>query len=338
MNIRGAAIRLSVFACVGALFTGLLYLTLGESTLGGSHAYRAVMVDVSGLEGGDVVRVAGVRVGQVDGLDVVSGNRVAVKFHVDDDQTLTDQTHVHVRYENLLGDRYLELGQPAGAGAELDEGSTIPEERTTPALDLDTLLNGFRPLFQGLSPDQVNSLATSLINTLQGRGGTVESLLAQTAELTNGLADHDQAIGSLIENLDTVLASIDDRDVQLQTTISQMRGLVGGLAADREPLADAVSSISRFSGSMAALLAEVRAPLNSVLAAAAGVAALLNRNSAQLNKTLETLPDAFRRLSRATSHGSFFNFYLCSVQVVVGGLNGRDVKTPVVSSDVDRCK
>jgi phospholipid/cholesterol/gamma-HCH transport system substrate-binding protein len=338
MKIRSEAIRLTVFALVGALFAGLLYLTLGEITLGSTRNYRAVMSDVSGLQNGDLVKVAGVRVGQVKGLEVLSDNRVAVEFDLDEDHTLTDRTQVLVRYENLLGDRYLELDQPAGEGKRLKDGATIPEDRTTPALDLDVLLNGFRPLFQGLAPEQVNQLASSLINTLQGRGGTIESLLGQTAQLTNGLADHDKAIGSLIGNLDTVLASIDSRDVQLRTTISQMRRLVSGLSADRDPLAAAVSSINGFSASFAGLLADVRAPLDAVLGAVRDVAALLNRNTERLDKTLKTLPGAYRRLSRIGSHGSFFNFYLCSVQVAVGGPQGPEIKSPVIRSNVDRCK
>ena len=337
MKVRAEAIKLTIFVVVGAVLAALLYLTLGEVTLGSSRDYRAIMTDVSGLESGDVVRVAGVRVGQVDGLHVEPGNRVAVSFHVDDDQRLTDRTQVLVRYENLLGDRYLELAQPPGEGAPLDDGATIPESRTTPALDLDVLLNGFRPLFEGLAPDQVNKLATSLIDTLQGRGGTIDSLLGQTAELTNGLADHDQVIGSLIGNLDTVLSSLDSRDLQLRTSITQMRNLVRGLAHDRDPIANAVSSISRFSQALAVVLADVRAPFRDLLLATRNVSALLNRNSARLEKTLAELPEAYQRLARVASHGSFFNFFLCSVQVVVGSPNGPDITSPVIRSDVKRC-
>ena len=337
MRIRAEAFKLTAFVTVGAIFAVLLYLTLGEVTLGPSRSYTAMMTDVSGLQSGDVVRVAGVRVGQVDGLSMESGNQVAVSFHVDEEQRLTDRTEVMVRYENLLGDRYLELAQPPGEGAALDDGALIPVGRTTPALDLDVLLNGFRPLFQGLAPDQVNELATSLIDTLQGRGGTVESLLRQTAELTNGLADHDQAIGSLISNLDVVLAALDSRDVQLRTSIGEMRNLMVGLARDRDPIGTAVSSINRFANALSVVLSDVRAPFRDLLLATRGVSTLLNQNSARLEKTLQTLPGAYARLARIASHGSFFNFYLCSVQVVVGAPNGPDITSPVVRSDVKRC-
>lgn len=336
MRIRSEATKLLAFVVFGLTTALLLYLTLAQSTVGATHAYSAVMTNVSGLESGDVVKVAGVRVGQVDGLHVLKGNRIKIDFHVSDAQQLSDHTHVTVRYENLLGNRYLELSQPPGVGKALPIGSTIPPSRTTPALDLDVLLNGFRPLFQGLQPQQVNELATGLVNTLQGRGGTVQALLANTASLTNGLADRDKAIGSVLTNLDVLLSSLDAHDTQLRNSIVQLRTLVSGLAADRDPIGGALGDISRLAGVLSTLFAQIGSPLASSLAALEGVSATLNRNSARVDKTLDLLPDAYNRLDRVASHGSFFNFYLCSVQVLVGS-ESNPITSPKIQSPEARC-
>ncbi|RHW22828.1 MCE family protein [Nocardioides immobilis] len=337
MNVRGEAIRLTVFGLVGLLTAGLLYLTLGEIRLGPANSFTVEMDDVSGLEPGDVVRVAGVRVGQVDGLEVIDDNKVRVAFHVEDGQELTDQTQVLVRYENLLGDRYLELQQPPGTGSPLAPGATIPASRATPALDLDVLLNGFRPLFRGLQPDQVNELATNLIATLQGRGGTVESLLQETGELTNGLADDSKAISSLIDNLNVLLGSLDSRDAQLRQTIGEFRRLVTGLAEDRDPITRSVVAINQMASELTGLFTSARGPFRSTVIAVDQLARLLNTNTKTLNKVLDSLPDAYQVLDRVASHGNFFNFYLCAVQVMVTGPGGRPIKTPVVRSQVERC-
>lgn len=337
MKIRGDAIRLTVFGVVGALTAGLLYLTLGEIRLGPSDSYRVEMSDVTGLEAGDVVRVAGVRVGQVEDLEVIEDNRVLVSFHVESDQPLTDRTQVLVRYENLLGDRYLELRQAPGVGEELDPGATIPVSRATPALDLDILLNGFRPLFRGLQPDQVNELATNLIATLQGRGGTVQSLLQRTASLTNGLADDSEAITSLIDNLNELLGSLDSRDVQIRQTISQFKRLVTGLAEDRDPITSSVVAINGMAAELTSLFARARGPFASTVVAVDRLAGLLNTNTRTLNKVLDSLPAAYQTLDRIGSHGTFFNFYLCSVQIKISGPGGRPIKTPAVKSQVERC-
>jgi phospholipid/cholesterol/gamma-HCH transport system substrate-binding protein len=337
VNIRAALVRLTVFATVGLLMLALLYLTLGDTRLGPTKDYRVVMNDVSGLESGDVVRVAGVRVGQVDGLDVVDDNLVEVSFHVEAGQALTDATQVLVRYENLLGDRYLELQQPPGEGSPLAAGATIPVGRTTPALDLDVLLNGFRPLFRGLEPAQVNELASNLIATLQGRGGTVESLLARTGSLTNGLADDSKAITSLIDNLDVLLGSLDSRDLQLRQTIGKFRTLVSGLANDKDPITQSVTSINQMAAALADLFHDGREPFKQTVIAVKDLAELLNTNTETLNKVLKSLPGAYQVLDRIGSHGNTFNFYLCAVQVAVSGPGGKQIRTPVVRSQVERC-
>jgi phospholipid/cholesterol/gamma-HCH transport system substrate-binding protein len=337
VTVRRDAIRLAIFGLVGLLTAGLLYLTLGEIRLGPANSFEVEMEDVSGLEAGDVVRVAGVRVGQVDGLDMVDDNVVRVSFHVEEDQELTDRTQVLVRYENLLGDRYLELQQPPGTGSPLEPGATIPASRTTPALDLDVLLNGFRPLFRGLQPDQVNELATNLIATLQGRGGTVESLLQQTGALTNGLADDSKAISSLIDNLNVLLGSLDSRDAQLRQTIGQFRRLVTGLAEDRDPITTSVVAIDDMAAELTGLFTSARGPFKSTVIAVDQLARLLNTNTATLNKVLDSLPAAYQVLDRVASHGTFFNFYLCAAQVMISGPNGEPIRTPVVRSQVERC-
>lgn len=337
MRVRGEAIKLTIFGVVGIVVGALLYLTLGQTQIGPTTSYHAIMTNVSGLESGDIVRIAGVRVGQVDSLDFGEDNQVEVSFHVDEGQSVTDATEVFVRYENLLGDRYLELSQASGTGKTLKPGATIPASRTTPALDLNVLLNGFRPLFQGLEPQQVNELATNLINTLQGRGGTVQSLLAQTASLTNGLADDDKAIGSLIDNMDSLLSSLDSRDEQLRQTITQLKGLVSGLATDAKPIGNSVVGIDALTSKLTDLFADTRRPFKSTVIAVADLAKLLNTNTKTLNEVLASLPAAYQALDRVGSHGTFFNFYLCSAQVVISGPNGQPIKTPVVRSQTERC-
>lgn len=336
MRIRAEATKLIIFATLGVVVAVVLYMTLARSTIGPANSYGAVLTDVSGLEKGDLVRVAGVRVGQVDGLSVGKDNEIEVRFHVAKDQTLSDQTRVLIRYENLLGDRYLELTQPPDTGRVLRPGSTIPSSLTSPALDLDVLLNGFRPLFQGLAPDQVNELATGIVNTLQGRGGTIQSLLAKTASLTNGLADHDKAIGSVLTNLEVVLSSLDAHDVQFTQAIAQLRDLVSGLARDRDPISASLGDVSRLTGTLQGLFEDVRTPLSQTLASLLGVSTTLNQNAARVNKIFSVLPNVYNRLDRVASHGSFFNFYLCSVQVLVGP-EKNPISTPRIQSPVKRC-
>ena len=116
-----------------------------------------------------------------------------------------------VRYENLIGDRYLALEEGAGLGAtNCNRDRPSRWHGPSPALDVDALIGGFRPLFRALDPDQVNALSGELLRVFQGQGGTISSVLAQTSALTTTLAGRDELIGEVITNLNTVLGTFAD--------------------------------------------------------------------------------------------------------------------------------
>lgn len=338
MSVTRDLTKLIIFFLVGALALVSLYATLSRNQSGPSTEYSAAMANASGLESGDLVKIAGIRVGQVRDVAMTADNQVKVSFEVAEDTPLTNETEFLVRYENLLGDRYAELAQGPQDGSALAAGSTIPVSRTRPALDLNVLLNGFKPLFTGLNPDEINELANNLIATLQGKGGTIRSLLEQTSSLTNGLADDDRVIGSLIANLNTLLASLNDRDEQLRTTITKFRSVVSGLSDDRDPIADSLDDVAALTERLRTLFGDVRQPFKSTTIALKDLADLLNTNEKTLNLVLSQLPAAYARIDRVGSHGNFFNFYLCSVQVKISGPGGAPIETPVVRSQTQRCE
>lgn len=131
---------------------------------------------------------------------VDGGKRARVEFNVDRSVPLYQSTTAQIRYLDLIGNRYLELkrGQGEGADKVLPPGGFIPLSRTQPALDLDALIGGFKPLFRALDPQKVNTIATALVTVFQGQGGTINDILDQTAQLTSQLGERDQAIGEVI--------------------------------------------------------------------------------------------------------------------------------------------
>src|SRR5690606_41357286 len=124
-------------------------------------------------------------------------------------------------------------------------GDTRPLERTARACDLNELVNGFKPLFRALSPDDVNKLSYEIIQVLQGEGGTVESLLQRTASLTTTIAEKDQVIGQVITNLNSVLTTINERTPQLDQLIVRLQKLVSGLASAGEPIGRSIEAPGR---------------------------------------------------------------------------------------------
>src|SRR3954468_19164293 len=187
-NLRGVAVRLAAFLIVCLLGIFALYAVFGQMRFGEkAHSYNAAFTNVTGLKNGDFVRIAGVEVGQVKKVAIQPDTTAMVEFTADDSVVLTEGSHAVIRYKDLIGGRYLGLEEGAGGVKKLNPGDTIPLARTSPALDLDALIGGFRPLFPALNPDQVNALTSQLIRAFQGQGGTINSFLTQAGELTNTL-------------------------------------------------------------------------------------------------------------------------------------------------------
>ncbi|MGH3864791.1 MAG: MCE family protein [Pseudonocardiaceae bacterium] len=310
--------KLIVFTVVTALATGLLALTIANTTLTSRSGYLARFTDVSGLLVGDDVRIAGVRVGSVDAIELVDRRVAQVSFSVDSGQRLPASVTASVLYRNLIGQRYLALERGAGpVGKTLEPGGLIPLGRTTPPLNLTVLFNGFKPLLVGLDPAQINRLSFEIVQVLQGQSGTVESLLASTSSLTRDVADRDRVIGEVIANLNAVLDTVNARDQQLSALIVQLQRLVSGLAADRKPIGEAIVSIGQLADVTASLVSDARPALRDNIAALGTLATNLAGSEQVIDGVLRFLPEKLNTLSRAGSYGSWFNFYLCGLEGTV---------------------
>ncbi|WP_299049859.1 MCE family protein [uncultured Nocardioides sp.] len=312
-----AGVKLVIFIVVTSLATSLLVITIGNLTFGAQREYKADFTDATGVVKGDDVRVAGVKVGVVKDVQVVDEtDRARVTFTVAETTAVTGATNVEIRYRNLVGQRYLSLSQGIGSTDRLPVGDVIGEDRTSPALDLTVLFNGFKPLFRALSPAELNQLSGEIIQVFQGEAGTVESLLASTASVTTDLANRDQLIGDLITNLNQVLTTVSDRDEELSDLIINFRRLVSGLRDDREPLLASLDGISELSVETADLVSGVRPPLVEDIREIRRLAGNLDRprDTAEIDRSLSVLPIKLRKIGRTAVYGSYFNFYLCNFQ------------------------
>jgi len=327
MKITGTAIKLGIFSLVLLLFTAMLIVVFGQMRFDRTTGYSAIFSNTSGLRTGQFVRASGVEVGKVSKIELIDGgSKVRVDFNVDRSLQLFDGTTASVRYLNLIGDRYLELKR-GESDKRLPAGGTIPLEHTEPALDLDALIGGFRPVFRALDPDKVNNIAQSIVTIFQGQGGTINDILDQTASLTSALADRDQAIGEVIKNLNTVLDTTVKHQQQFDETLQNFQKLVTGLKNREDPIASSVANISDAAGTIADLLADNRPLLQSTVTYLEGVQQPLVDQKDQLNDILVRLPTAFNIIGRAGGvYGDFFNFYACDISVK---LSGRQPGGPV---------
>jgi phospholipid/cholesterol/gamma-HCH transport system substrate-binding protein len=337
-NLRATVWRLAVF--VGFCLVGALALVMVFAQLrveGGEKSYKAVFTTVSGLSGGNFVRIAGVEVGKVKHISINNDGNAVVEFGIDDSVVLTGGSKAYVRYDNPIGGRFLELEDGPGAGKVLQAGATIPLDRTRPALDLDAVIGGFRPLFRALSPDQVNMLSSELIQAFQGQGATINSLLSETAAFTNTLADRDTLIGEVIVNLNTVLGTLGGQSDQLAKTVDSLSTLMGGLAARKTDIANSIGYSNAAANTVADLLEQTRPAIHNTVVQTDRAAGIAVADHDYLDDLLNTLPDAYQKLGRQGLYGDFFSFYLCDLLVKLPGKGGQPVYVKLAGQSTGRC-
>jgi phospholipid/cholesterol/gamma-HCH transport system substrate-binding protein len=337
VGVKGTVVKSVVFVVVTGVATGALGVAIANPGSGDTVEYSARFSNAVALSVGDDVRIAGVKVGQVERISVADRRVAEVGFSVERDHPLPASATASIKYRNLVGQRYIALGEGAGDPNQvLPPGGEIPLARTSPALDLTALLNGFKPLLRALSPGDVNRMAGEIVQVLQGEGGTIDDLLAHTAALTSTLAQRDQVIGEVIDHLNSVLAQVNAHDDQLSTLVTTTQQLVSGLSADRGAIGDAVSGLAGLADATTTLLQQGRQPLKDDIAQLGGVATNLAANEGLVDQFLTNLPAKLDAIGRTASYGSWLNFYLCGATTDAPAAPGG--ATPGIPVTAGRCK
>jgi phospholipid/cholesterol/gamma-HCH transport system substrate-binding protein len=311
-------VKVIVFTVVSVIVTSIVISSLLDINTHGATGYFAEFSNASGLQPGDTVRIAGVEVGKVSAV-TLQGNYSDVSFSVDTNQHLTTNSAAAIYFENLLGQRFLGILPGSPGGKPLKPGGVIPMSRTTPALNLTAVFDGFQPLFSALAPNQVNELAGSIIQIFQGESGTVSNLVQETAVITQNLADRQQVIDVLLNNLSTLLDTVGTHDTQLGQLIGNFDTLVRGLAASKSELNSAITNLSSLNSTTSNLINESQPTLNEDIQTLSSAVQSLSVNQQSLDGVLKGFPGLVNALAKIQSSGNWINVYLCNLTVNVHG-------------------
>ncbi|MDX1885562.1 MCE family protein [Mycolicibacterium sp. 120270] len=321
-------LNVGIFTVAMLLVAAMLVVVFGEFRFAAENKFHATFIDASRLKAGQDVRIAGVPVGTVGAVTLNPDNTVDVAFDVDKKYQLYTSTRAAVRYENLVGDRYLEITAGPGELRKIPPGSTIPRENTQPALDLDALLGGLRPVLKGLDGAKINEVSTAVMELLQGQGGALSNLLSTTSAFTQNLAARDQLIGDVINNLNTVLGTVDEKGAQFDASVDQLQKLLTGLAQGRDPIAGAIPPLASASSDLTDMLQQSRRPVQGVIENVRPMAQRMDVRKADINKVIEPLAENYLRLNALGAYGSFFNIFYCSTRLKINGPAGSDILVP----------
>lgn len=228
-----ALVWLSVFTAVAAVCALIVISTLRNPVAGALTRYSATFTDVSGLFVGNDVRISGVMVGKVESVRL-DGRYATVDFTVQHDRSLFDTTVAAVRYQNLLGQRYVELVQPATSGHPLVAGATISVGHTMPSFDVAKLFNGFRPIFQTLDPAQFNQFGQNLLRLIQGDDTGIGPVLRDLDTLSGFAVDRQALFVTVIRNLGDISRDLGGKSRQLFDLITTLNGVLAQFTAKVE--------------------------------------------------------------------------------------------------------
>ena len=325
-------IGLSIFMAIAVTVTWLVYVTLRRDVAGATTPYTAVFTDVFGLREGDDVRVAGVRVGRVEKIEL-TGKEANVTFIVQSDQPVYRNTVASVTYQNIIGQRYVALSiGKSDNQAPLPPGGAIPVQQTEPSFDVGTMLNGFEPLFSLLNPKEADNLTRGVIQSLQGDQVSIVALVDQTSTLTRAVAGRDQALGNLISSLSKVTANIGHHNSELDQSLGQAHNAIADLDARRPALQESLGSIARVTRHLSDVVNEINPSLNQLVTREPGFAKHMVSIEPQLAFTGDNLPLLLKGLARIFGEGAYGNAYACDLNATgfFPGLN--DITTFIVNA------
>ncbi|QUR67748.1 MlaD family protein [Mycobacterium spongiae] len=309
---RGSLIGLALFMVFAVTVTWMVFATLQRGVSGPTNTYSAIFTDVSGLAAGDDVRIAGVRVGRVDKIELVE-TLAKVTFRVQRSQALYTNTVASVTYQNVIGQRYLGLSQePAGDPNRLPNHAEIGKERTNPSFDISYLLNGFEPLFTQLDPDQVDNVTTAIVQAFQGDSGSILTLTTQASALAQTLAGPDQVLGDLIGNMNELMTTLAAQSSNVATMLSQSRAVIAELNQRRDTLVASVGSINSTVGRLASIVDSITGDMQEFIGRQPGFLNYgLHEGRPRFAYMAANLPFLLKGLARISQDGSYFNGYAC---------------------------
>ena len=299
---------------VGAISLVVLAVTLVAALraddlpiIGGGDTYHAMFTEAGGLKVDDEVRIAGVRVGKVDEIEL-AGDEVRVSFKVDDAADFGSETRAAIKVKTILGSMFLAL-EPAGGG-QLDEGGTIPAARTSSPFDVVEAFEGLASTSAQIDTDQLAESLTTLADLTRNTPEEFRGALDGLSRLSSNVAAKDEQLGTLLVNLERVSTVLDERDQDIIALMEDSDVLFRALVARREAVHDLLVSSTTLSQELTTLIDQSREDLKPALAHLENVVAVLNKNEDNLDSSLRLMAPFYRVFANTLGTGPWFDTWI----------------------------
>ena len=302
------------------VIAALVFLAFNAQSLpliGGGTVYRAQFSEAAGLQPDDPVRVAGVKVGKVEGLALENG-AVTVEFRVSD-AFVGDRSEAAIKIETVLGAKYLAL-VPRGS-SELDPEKPIPLERTASPYDVVEAFADLSTTVEQIDTAQLANSFEVLSETFADTPEEVRTSLAGLARLSDTIASRDAQLGQLLTATRKVSQVLADRNGEFQQLIVDSNTLLTEVQERRQLIDSILTSTQQLSEQLSGLVADNREALTPALQQLSTVTDILSRNRAALAQTINNLAPFVRVFTNTLGNGRWFDSFVDNLlPAVVGGV------------------
>jgi phospholipid/cholesterol/gamma-HCH transport system substrate-binding protein len=315
-----SAVVLALAAFVAVDFSNLPLIS-------NQRTYQAYFSSAVGLQTGDVVTIAGVRVGSVSGLSL-HGNKVLVSFTVKGGWRLGRQTVVEEKIINPVGVQYLEV-VPKGRG---QLSGPIPLSRTTVPL---TLIEGLNQLTEQTEQTNLAQVVKSLQVSSQVLAGTspqqTRAALEGVAALSKVLVARQQEVTQLIGQASSLVGLLNQHSAQLVDLIGQSNLVLQVLDERRAALTQLLQTTDQLSNQLDHILVADKAQLDPLLTNLEGVSQVLAKDSGDLQRAIPLLAAFDRYIANATGSGPYTDF-VAPTLVLPDNLIAQCARLPINST------
>jgi phospholipid/cholesterol/gamma-HCH transport system substrate-binding protein len=275
--------------------------------IGGGDTYHAMFTEAGGLKVNDEVRIAGVRVGKVNSIEL-DRDQVKVTFKVDDAADFGADTRAAIKVKTILGSMFLAL-EPAGGG-QLDEDGTIPAERTSSPFDVVEAFEGLASTSDQIDTDQLAESLTTLADLTRNTPDEFRGALSGLSRLSANVAAKDEQLNTLLVNLERVSTVLDERDQDIIALMEDSDVLFRALVARRDAVHELLVSTTTLSKELTTLIRQSREDLAPALAHLENVVAVLNKNEDNLDSSLRLMAPFYRVFANTLGTGPWFDTWI----------------------------
>ena len=299
-------VRIGAISIVVALIAMAAALNLQKFPGFRGTGYHADFTDASGLSRGDMVQVAGVRVGRVDSI-TIHGDHITVNFDVHGAK-FGDRTKASVEVLNLLGSKFLNL-EPAGRGS-MKDGSTIPLSRTHASYDIVSTLSQLTTTTEKIDTKKLAEALTTLSGTIDAAAPQVHESFTGISRLSQTIAARDDDLAALLKHADAVTKVLAARKGDLVTLMKQGDQVFTELRERKEAIHTLLVNAQRLSVALSGIVADNKAQIGPALADLTKVTSLLKKREASLQKTIHNLGPYASILINVIGTGPWFDAYV----------------------------